>query len=56
MIFPVIEKKVPSETTTMYGRKVIRKKITAETVPILADEKNVEIMKLKLEINRNSMK
>lgn len=37
---------LPSEMMTMYGRKVIRKRITVETDPILAVEKNVDAMKL----------
>lgn len=41
---PVALKTVPNEIMTMYGRKVIKNNITADTEPILADEKNVDVM------------
>lgn len=42
--FPAVFKTVPNEMITMYGRKVIKNKITADTEPILADEKKVDVM------------
>lgn len=35
---------VPNARITMYGMNVIKNNITADTEPMLADEKNVEIM------------
>lgn len=37
---------VPNETMIMYGINVMRNMITADTDPILADEKNDDIRKL----------
>lgn len=42
--FPNVLRTVPSEMMMMYGRNVIRKRITVETEPMLAVEKNVDAM------------
>lgn len=45
--FPVACSVAPKEIIIMYGMNVIRKNITDETVPMLADEENVEHIKLQ---------
>lgn len=44
--FPASCSVAPNEIIIMYGMNVMRKNITDETVPMLADEKNVEHIKL----------
>lgn len=40
----LLERVVPRAMTTMYGRNVVRNRITVDTLPMLAEEKNVDPM------------